>query len=128
MARGFALHRTRQLHRRLLWCLLRRERESFIDNLLVRIHYHRDDDFSRPALRYGSLNSFFQVAFYLGGLRLGFRYGEATYPPPLFVPFARICGFWPPFGVSTRWSSRLARNSERNVAEYAPHKALKIIA
>ena len=31
-----------------------REREFFIDNLPVR------DDFSRPALRHGSLNSFFQ--------------------------------------------------------------------
>ena len=37
------------------------KREFFIDNLLVRIH----DDFSRPALRHGSLNALSQAALYL---------------------------------------------------------------
>ena len=42
---------------------LARERESFIDNLLVR--FHLIIEMSRPALRQGSLNSLFQVAVYL---------------------------------------------------------------
>ena len=41
----------------------RREREIFIDNLLVRVHLIIE--MSRPALRHGSLNSLFQVALYL---------------------------------------------------------------
>ena len=40
------------------------EREVFIDNLLVRIHSH-GDDFSRRALRHGSLKSLLHVALYL---------------------------------------------------------------
>ena len=40
-----------------------REREIFIDNLLVRVHLIIE--MSRPALRHGSLNSLFQVALYL---------------------------------------------------------------
>ena len=40
-----------------------REREIFIDNLLVRVHLLIE--MSRPALRYGSLNSLFQVALHL---------------------------------------------------------------
>ena len=43
---------------------LPREREIFIDNLLVRVYLIIE--MSRPALRYGSLNSLFQVALYLG--------------------------------------------------------------
>ena len=39
------------------------EREIFIDNLLVRVHF----DFSRPALRHGSLNSLFQARHTHGG-------------------------------------------------------------
>ena len=37
-----------------------REKEIFIDNLLVRVHLIIE--MSRPALRHGSLNSLFQVA------------------------------------------------------------------
>ena len=40
-----------------------REREIFIDNLLVRVHLIIE--MSRPALRHGNLNSLFQVALYL---------------------------------------------------------------
>ena len=40
-----------------------REREIFIDNLLVRVHLIIE--ISRPALRHGSLNFIFQVALYL---------------------------------------------------------------
>jgi len=40
-----------------------REREIFIDNLLVRVHFIIE--MSRPALRRGSLNSLFHVALYL---------------------------------------------------------------
>ena len=40
-----------------------REREIFIDNLLVRVH--SIIEMSRPALRHRSLNSLFQVALYL---------------------------------------------------------------
>jgi len=39
------------------------EREIFIDNLLVRVHWIIE--MSRPALRHGSLNSLFQVVLYL---------------------------------------------------------------
>ena len=39
------------------------EREICIDNLLVRVHLIIE--MSRPALRHGSLDSFFQVALYL---------------------------------------------------------------
>ena len=39
------------------------EREIFIDNLLVRVHFIIE--MSRPALRHGSLNPLFQVALYL---------------------------------------------------------------
>ena len=46
-----------------------REKEFFIDNLLVRIHTIIEmilvNDFSKPALRHESLNSLFQVALYL---------------------------------------------------------------
>ena len=46
------------------WCeTIQREREIFIDNLLVRVHLILE--MSRPALRHGSLNSLFQVALYL---------------------------------------------------------------
>jgi hypothetical protein len=38
--------------------------EFFTNNLLDRVHYHRDD-FSRPALRHGILNPLSQVAYYL---------------------------------------------------------------
>ena len=38
-----------------------RERDFFIDNILVRTHL----DFSGPVLRHGRLNSLFQVALYL---------------------------------------------------------------
>ena len=41
------------------------ERKCFIDNLLVRIHLIIEMIFSRPALRHGSLNCFFQVVLYL---------------------------------------------------------------
>jgi hypothetical protein len=41
-----------------------REREIFIDNLLVRVHLIIE--MSRPALRHWSLNSLFQVALYHG--------------------------------------------------------------
>ena len=44
-------------------CPAFREREIFIDNLLVRVHLIIE--MSRPALRHGSLNSLFQVALYL---------------------------------------------------------------
>ena len=37
-----------------------REREIFIDDLLVRVHLIIE--MSRPALRHGNLNSLFQVA------------------------------------------------------------------
>ena len=37
------------------------ERKFLVDNLLVRIQ----DDFSRPTMHHGSLNSLFQVALYL---------------------------------------------------------------
>ena len=40
-----------------------REREIFVDNLLVRVHLIIE--MSRPALRDGSLKSLFQVALYL---------------------------------------------------------------
>ena len=40
--------------------VIRREREIFIDNLLVRVHLIIE--MSIPALRHGSLNSLFQVA------------------------------------------------------------------
>ena len=40
-----------------------REREIFIDNLLVQVHFIIE--MSRPALRHGSLTSLFQVALYL---------------------------------------------------------------
>ena len=40
-----------------------REREIFLDNLLVRVHLIIE--MSRPALRHGSLNPPFQVALYL---------------------------------------------------------------
>ena len=40
-----------------------RERDIFIDSLLVRVH--SIIEMSRPALRHGSLNSLFQVALYL---------------------------------------------------------------
>ena len=40
-----------------------KEREIFIDNLLVRVHLIIE--MRRPALRHGSLNSLFQVALYL---------------------------------------------------------------
>ena len=43
--------------------LASREREMFIDNLLVRVHLIIE--MSRPALRHGSLNPLFQVALYL---------------------------------------------------------------
>ena len=46
-----------------------REKEFFIDNLLVRIHSIIEmilvNDFSKPALHHESLNSPFQVALYL---------------------------------------------------------------
>ena len=44
-----------------------REREIFIDSLLVRVHLIIE--MSRPALRHGSLNSLFQVALSLIYLR-----------------------------------------------------------
>jgi len=47
------------------WAMACREREFFIDNLLVRIHLIVEMIFSRPALRHGSLNSVSQVALYL---------------------------------------------------------------
>jgi hypothetical protein len=40
-----------------------KERNIFIDNLLVRVHLIIE--MSRPALRHGSLNSLFQVGLYL---------------------------------------------------------------
>ena len=40
-----------------------REKEIFIDNLLVRVHLIIE--MSRPALRHGSLNFLYQVALYL---------------------------------------------------------------
>ena len=40
----------------------KREREIFIDNLLVRVHLIIE--MSGPTLRHGSLNSLFQVALY----------------------------------------------------------------
>ena len=41
----------------------RLDREIFIGNLLVRVHFIIET--SRPALRHGSLDSLFQVALYL---------------------------------------------------------------
>ena len=55
-----------------------RERDFFIDNLLVRIHLiiamilvnHRDN-FSGPALRHETLNSLVQVALYIPSSKCG---------------------------------------------------------
>ena len=43
--------------------VIMREREIFIDNLLVRVHLIIE--MSRPTLRHGSLNSLFQVALFV---------------------------------------------------------------
>ena len=51
--------------------VLARERDFFIDNLPVRIQFIIEIDFSRPALRHGSWNSLFQVAFYLPSCETG---------------------------------------------------------
>ena len=52
------------------------EREIFIDNLLVRAHLIIE--MSRPALRHGSLNSLFPVAYYVPSHTYGVRVGMAT--------------------------------------------------
>jgi hypothetical protein len=80
-----------------------REREIFIDNLLVRVHLIIE--MSRPALRNGTLNSLFQVALYLPSDTcvyfpqmvlevLGFREDVSTlrgHSPPLTPP-KDVCG------------------------------------
>ena len=57
------------------------EREIFIDNLLVRVHFIIE--MSRPALRHGSLNSLFEVALYLPAQKV--HPGVKSRPPPAKV-------------------------------------------
>ena len=60
----------------------RKERETFIDNLLVRVRLIIE--MSRPALRHGSLNSLFQVALYLPS------YGTPHPPCPYAIAYRRV--------------------------------------
>ena len=55
---------------------LSKEREFFIDNLLVRIHLFIERMFSGPAVRHESLNFLSQVALYLSSSNLA-RHAES---------------------------------------------------
>ena len=78
------------------------KRESFLENLLIRIHLNHRDDFSRPALRHESLNSLFQVALHLPPRPCAKVYKPVkfTNPSTKFVPRMRDVGLRiPPGGV-----------------------------